>query len=168
MSELVQFAPAIVLTVLGGALVGLVSARLARTGPLLGMATGMSVGVILGITLSPTGPIPEVGSLIDGCDLRRWGPGTLDELLTIGEASLNVALFMPLGACLGFHSRPAARRLGLIAAGTVPFLIELIQLKVPTLGRYCDSVDITHNELGLLMGFAAGTVALWLGRKVRK
>ena len=156
MAELGRFVPQLALAVVFGALAGLAWARLARTGTLLGMATTITIGIILAVTLSPVGPGPVAGYGSGLCDVTRWAPGPLDELLIVGDAGLNVVLFMPLGLFTALHGHPAARRLAFAGAATLPFVVELVQLRVPSLGRFCDSRDIADNELGLILGFVVG------------
>ena len=164
--EPARVVPALALMLLLGAPAGLLWARVARTGRLLGIATALSVGTILALTLATVGAPPDDDYVIGVCDLRRIGPGTLDELLSFGEASLNVLLFVPLGLCIGLHSVASSRRLAFAAGAALPFVVELVQLELPELGRYCDSMDITDNLLGFVLGFAVGATFLALRRLV--
>ena len=167
MPDLGRFAPGLELAVLFGLAGGVLWARVARQRLLVGIAAAMSLGVILALTLARAGPIPDGGAVgIGQCDVRQWTPGRLDELLVIGEASLNVALFIPLGVSIAFHRPPARRGIVLLFAAALPFLIELAQLKLPALGRYCDSMDIADNELGLLLGFAVAAIVLGVTRRL--
>jgi hypothetical protein len=165
--DLGRFTPALVLAIAFGIVAGPVWARVAGTRLLLGVATTVSIGGVLALTLAPAGPLPDTGFVIGVCDLRRWGPGTLEELTVIGEASLNVLLFMPLGACLALQPEPVVRRMGLALAAVLPFAIELAQLELPALGRYCDSMDIADNLVGLAFGFAVGAALAMLWRAMR-
>lgn len=168
MPDLDRFATPLVLAIAFGIVAGPVWARVARARLLLGVATTVSIGGILALTLAPAGPLPDTGVVIGVCDLRSWGPGTLDELTVLGEASLNVLLFMPLGACMALQPVPVVRRLGLAISAVLPFAIELAQLRLPALGRYCDSMDIADNLLGLAFGFAVGGVLAMLWRAARR
>jgi hypothetical protein len=136
------------------------------TNPVLGVATAMGLGTILAVTLFQTGLLPDDDYVIGVCDLRRIGPGTIDELLSLGESSLNVLLFMPLGTCLAWHAG-GARRVGIVAAAALPFVIELVQLALPQLGRYCDSGDIADNLTGLGLGILGGLAVAGLGGLLR-
>jgi hypothetical protein len=61
-----------------------------------------------------------------------------------------------------------ARSFLIAGALALPFAIELTQLRVPSLGRYCDSMDIADNLIGLVLGFAAGAIVVTLGAAVRR
>jgi hypothetical protein len=155
-----RFAPELVLAVVFGLAGGVLWARMARLGILLGIVTATSLTVIVALTLSPAGPFPDVGFVPGFCETRQWGPGSFEDLTTIGEPSLNVVLFVPLGVSVAFH-RGSIRLLTLVASALLPIAIELAQLKLPALGRYCDSMDIADNELGLLLGLGAGAILAW-------
>jgi hypothetical protein len=166
MIDLTRFAPELAYAVILGILAGFLWARIARVGVPLGILTTTSLAVIVAITMSPAGPFPDIGFVPGVCLTQHWGPGTLDELLTIGEPSLNVALFMPLGFFIAMHRR-GVRRWALAGCALLPLLIELGQLMLPALGRYCDTMDISDNELGLVLGFGAGLILAWLAHLTR-
>jgi hypothetical protein len=77
-----------------------------------------------------------------------------------------VALFLPLGLCVGLHRRSRASAGLLLGAVLLPVGIELVQLQFPGLGRYCDSRDVADNLLGLAVGLAGGAVIGGIGRLV--
>jgi hypothetical protein len=119
-----------------------------------------SLGAIIGITLTPSVDVVHSTQ----CDLTFVGP-TLSELLTPNDRSLNVALFIPLGIAL------VANRIRsgwvLLAAASVSPLVELTQLIATPLNRTCQAIDLIDNELGLVIGIAAGTIGWWLWRRAR-
>jgi VanZ family protein len=104
-------------------------------------------------------PGEEIGP---GCDLTRVGLASLEDLSSFNDASLNILLFVPLGAAIGLL--PGSRRKAAIAIAAIlaPFAIELFQLLVPQLGRGCQSADVVDNLTGLVLGLAAGTAGRWL------
>lgn len=152
-----RFVPALVWAMVFGGLGGYAWARTAHVRWYLGLATAISVAVILALTLSAAGPLPDAGYLAGVCVTSHWGPGTVDELTVIGEPSLNVALFVPLGVCIALH-RGRVRVLALAIGVLMPVAIELVQMQLPALGRYCDVMDVSDNELGLLLGLGGGLV----------
>jgi len=165
--DISQFIPGLLLATLFGLVAGPLLGRLLGVGRLHGSATMISLGAILVTTLIPGGDPPLVGSQIGTCDLSRFGPGALADLLTINEVSLNVLLFVPLGVTLGLVPRSPRKILAVAAAVVLPFGIETLQLIAPLLGRYCDSLDIVSNLMGLSIGLVIGS-AIWNRRHVRK
>lgn len=147
--DLDRFVPAVIVAIVLGLPGGITWARVARVPLPLGVATAASLGVVLAATLSPAGWIPESGTGIGTCDLQHWWPGTID-LFVPSEETLNLALLAPLGFCLGLHRTSRARNLAILFAIGLPILVELGQLSFPALGRYCDSLDVVDNEIGLV------------------
>ena len=74
-----------------------------------------SLGAVLSATITPSREAlllhPAIAT--GGCDLSRVGPARLAEYVSVGTATLNVALFIPLGVAIGLlpHSR---LKLGLV------------------------------------------------------
>jgi hypothetical protein len=127
----------------------------------------MSLGVIVSATLTPQWDALAFGAQgSSSCDLSRLGLAPLDELLAVNETSLNVLLFVPLGASIAFI--PSSRTKVVVAGAAIalPFAIEATQLLVPLLDRGCQSGDVIDNLTGLAVGFAGGVVAGWLARVV--
>jgi len=153
-SALPWLVPGVVVSIL----IGLVVARpLSRwLGTSFGVALLLVVG--FGAVLSATIP-PDHDGLLDlasrgwTCDLSRTGPASPLSYLRIGEASLNVLLFVPLGLAVGLL--PGSRRAMLVGAIalTATFAIEATQALVPMLGRGCEAADLVDNLLGLGLGF---------------
>jgi glycopeptide antibiotics resistance protein len=127
----------------------------------------LSFGVIISATLTPQWEALAFGAQgTSSCDLSRIGLAPLEELLAVNETSLNVLLFVPLGASIAFI--PSSRRKVVVAVAAIamPFAIEATQLLVPLLDRGCQSADVIDNLTGLAIGFAGGLVAGWLARAV--
>lgn len=158
------FLPGVALSVAIALYVAGSVARRLRGGSLAAWLLIVGTGMILSATVTPIRSIFEdVGSVGRTCDFMRLGLVPLDQLLTIGDSSLNVVLFMPLGLGLGLIPN-SGRKVALVLAGlALPFAIETFQLLVPILGRGCESADVIDNLSGLVVGLGAGTV----GRRLR-
>ncbi|MCW2546248.1 MAG: hypothetical protein JWN96_708, partial [Mycobacterium sp.] len=74
----------------------------------------------------------------------------------LGDTSLNVILFVPLGLAIGLLGRSPATARMLVAVLALPLAIEAIQSLLPMLGRGCQSGDVVDNLLGLGIGLALG------------
>lgn len=157
MSNVEWFGPGTVISaVLAGVVSGFVGRRLGAR-PLVAWLVVFSLGTIFAATLTPIHGALETGSAgVGTCDLSRFGPARLADLRTLNDTSLNVLLFLPLGAAIGFL--PDRRRKVVVAAVAIglPFAIEGIQLVATSLHRGCQSADVADNLTGLLLGFAAG------------
>jgi glycopeptide antibiotics resistance protein len=141
--------------------------RALRVRRLVAWVMVLSVGVIMAATLTPQGEALQFGARgSSSCDLSRLGPIPLAEFLQPTEASLNVLMFIPLGAAIGLvpHSRRGAAVV--VAAIALPFAIETIQLLVPVLDRGCESADVVDNLTGLAIGFAGGVLTRRLAAAV--
>jgi glycopeptide antibiotics resistance protein len=90
----------------------------------------------------------------------KWG-----EYLHVGDTSLNVLLFIPLGALIGILPRSSHRVPILIAAVVLSFAVEAFQLVVTPLGRACQSEDVFDDLLGLVVGLGLGSLVAWIGLK---
>lgn len=132
--------------------------------PIVGWAIVVALGLIVSATLTPlhAGPF-HVGSTVGGCDFTRIGPASIDEILQFDDTILNIALFMPLGACLAVVPSRRRRVALILAALALPVGIEMTQLLVTPLDRACQSADVADNITGLLVGLGLGSV-LWLAR----
>jgi glycopeptide antibiotics resistance protein len=119
----------------------------------------LSVGIIMAATLTPQGEALEFGVRgSSSCNLSRLGPIPLRDVLRLTEASINVLMFIPLGAAIGLVPRSRRRAAVVTAAIALPFAIETIQLLVPMLDRGCESADVVDNLTGLAIGLACGVV----------
>jgi hypothetical protein len=116
-------------------------------------------GLVLAATLVPTAAALE-GAVSDGvCDVSRVGLAPLEDLTSVTFTSLNVLLFVPLGLAVGLLPRTPTAAAVTVAAISLTFLVETIQLVVTVLGRGCQTADIVDNLLGLAIGIAIGTLA---------
>ncbi len=154
-SGLPWLVPGLLVSCVVAAAFGGTVARRAGTGPWVGRALIVAIGLILAATLTPdaTGLAGEHGPAT--CDLRRWTLIPLRTFLAFDDASLNVFLFMPLGLVLAALPR-RTRGWSLLAAAVAPVVIETIQLVLPAIGRGCESADVVDNLTGLLVGFGVG------------
>jgi glycopeptide antibiotics resistance protein len=124
-------------------------------------------GIVLAVTLVPDPAalrgVPSTGV----CDTSRIGLIPLDQLLRPNEYSLNVLLFVPLGLAVGLlpHTRRAA--MIALAAASLTFVVEAIQLVATGLGRGCQTADLFDNLLGLAIGAAVGALAGALAARAR-
>jgi Mn2+/Fe2+ NRAMP family transporter len=116
-----------------------------------------SAASILGATITPDASALASHAVATPCDLSRITPAPPATYLRIGEESLNVLLFVPLGLAIGLMPGRSRRVLGV---GAVMFIvgIELTQLLVVPLGRGCQTADIVDNLAGLLVGICTASV----------
>lgn len=137
-----------------------IAARIGKTvaGTFLLLA---SLGAIIGTTLTPSVDVVHNAQ----CDLTFVAP-TLTDLLTPNDRSLNVALFIPLGIAVMAPRFRSGRVL--LAAASVSPLVEMTQQLATPLNRTCQAIDLIDNELGLVIGIAAGTIGWWLWRRARQ
>lgn len=116
-------------------------------------------GFVISATLVPTAAALE-GQASDGvCDMSRIGLAPIRELTTVNFTSLNVLLFMPLGLATGLLPRNRRTTAVTLAAISLTFVIETLQLLLPALGRGCQTADMSDNLLGLGIGIAVGLLA---------
>lgn len=157
MQALPWFVPGLAVTAAIAFAVAGRAARRVRTESWVAFVLTMSLGAVLAATLTPVaGQFGDPHLPLGRCDLGRTGPAPLSDYLHLGEASLNVILFTPLGLAIGLLGRsPATIRL-LIAAAALSPAIEGIQSLLPMFGRGCQSADVVDNVLGLGSGFVLG------------
>ena len=121
--------------------------------------------VLLGFALVFSATLVPTGAALDGvpsdgvCDTSRIGLAPIHELTSVNTSSLNVLLFMPLGFAVGLlpWSRPTA--IVALAAASLTFVVEAIQLLLPLLGRSCQTADMVDNLMGLAIGLVIGLLA---------
>lgn len=153
------FWPGLILAVAGAVVLGGPVARAVHAPRRLGSGLVFSVGLIVASTLTPSIEAVRSGATSGGtCDLSRIGPPALVELARLNDASLNVALFLPLGLVLGLLPSTSPRLVLTVSALVLPFGIELVQLVVRTLDRACQTRDVSNNVTGLVIGLLAGLV----------
>ena len=120
----------------------------------------VGAGLIVSATLTPSREALTQGAVGSGtCEIARVGPASIAELLSFGDPTFNVLLFVPLGLAIGLV--PASRRMAALAAVALilPFAIETIQLLATGLGRACQSSDVADNLTGLVIGLVIGVLA---------
>lgn len=128
----------------------------------------VSLGMVLSATVTPLhGALEEDLLGVHGCDLRRIALAPLGALGTINDTSLNILLFIPLGAAIGAIPGSSRKLVLVVAAIALPFGIEILQLLVPVLGRGCQSADVVDNLTGLAIGMVVATAFRWLGSMLR-
>ena len=145
-------------TVIAFAVTGRVARRL-RTESWIAFLLLMSVGAVLAATIPPVaGGFSDRPPAPGRCDFGRIGLAPLSQYLHLGDTSLNVILFLPLGLAIGLLGRSPATARVLVAALALPLAIEAIQSLLPMLGRGCQSRDVVDNLLGLGIGLALGVL----------
>ncbi len=155
-----QFWPAALVAVLISAAVAGVVGRLLRLSGWVVFGLLASLGLVIAATLTPA----AVSFLPPGhaatCEVGSWAMPPLGQLVYVNEASLNVALFVPLGVAVMLLPRPLQVTAAALWAVTVPWGVEFIQYLVPSLNRVCSTADISANLLGLVVGFGFGLVSI--------
>jgi glycopeptide antibiotics resistance protein len=129
----------------------------------------LSLGVILAATMTPQWEALAFGAQgASSCDFSRIGLAPLRDLLRFDDTSLNVLMFIPLGATIALI--PSCRRKAVIvaAAFALPFAIEITQMVLPVLDRGCESADVVDNLTGLVIGLSGGVAAGWLVRSLAR
>ncbi|WP_431682827.1 VanZ family protein [Kitasatospora sp. KL5] len=119
----------------------------------------LALGGIATLTLLPDVRRPlweNARYAADACVLDRAGPRPLAELLTATQSSLNVALFVPLGAAVALAGTWPRRAAATAAALALPVGVEALQYALPVLGRACDEQDVWDNLFGLAIGALLG------------
>jgi hypothetical protein len=165
-TDLPWFLPGLAITtVIALAVAGRVARRL-RTQSWIAFLLVMSVGAVLAATIPPDAGGFRGRPPAGRCDFGRIGLAPLSQYLDLGDTSLNVILFVPLGLAIGLLGRSPATARVLVAALALPLAIEAIQSLLPMLGRGCQSRDVVDNLLGLGIGLALA-VLLTVVRAVR-
>ena len=160
--------PGIIVTLaLATVLCGPVARRL-RVRRVLAFLLLLALGVVLAATVTPSREAVLYGAVGSGtCDLSTIGLAPLSTYIGLNDASLNVALFVPLGLLIGLLPR-SRYRLPIVAGALIlPLAIETTQRIVTALGRECESADVFNNLAGLFIGLAAGLIFSSIRRLVR-
>jgi glycopeptide antibiotics resistance protein len=119
----------------------------------------VSLGLILAATLTPQWEAFAFGTQGSGsCDFSRIGLAPLRLILAVDDTSLNILIFLPLGASIAFLPRSRRTLLLVAAAIGLPFAIEVTQLLIPLLDRACESADVVDNLTGLVGGMIIGSL----------
>jgi hypothetical protein len=163
LETLAWFVPSTLLATLLSLVAAKPLARRLGTRPFLAGLLVFSVGAVLAATITPSAGAFEVGAPAGGtCDLGRIRLASIQDLRSINETSLNIALFVPLGLVVGFLPAADLKRWLLAAAIALPFAIEGLQLVAPALGRSCQAADVIDNLTGVMVGETVGFAILWL------
>jgi hypothetical protein len=125
----------------------------------------VSLGVIAAATLTPGGEPARSAAGSGACDISRIGPATLDQYATLGAWGLNVLLFVPLGVAAAQLPRWRVMILAIVGGVLLPAAIEAVQLVATPLARACQAGDVVDNLMGFAIGFAAGSIGGWMGRR---
>ena len=159
LADFAWFWPGVLISLALGIVFGRRLGRALRISRALATALILGVGLIASATLTPSREALTQGAIGTGtCQIGRIGPASIVELLSFGDPTFNVLLFVPLGVALGLL--PVSRRMAalVIAAVILPFAIETIQLLATGLGRGCQSSDVADNLTGLVIGLVIGLV----------
>ena len=141
---MVAFAVAVVVAI---ALSATVAGRLGTRRPVAALLL-FGFGLVVAATLMPTARALG-GDPSDGvCDFSRMGFAPPVEFRYVTSASLNVLLFVPLGLAVGLLPRTRAAGFATLAAISLTFIVETVQLLVTPLGRGCQSADVFDNLSG--------------------
>jgi hypothetical protein len=152
--------PSVLATIAVGVVVALLAAAAVRSRRLLTALAGMSLAVVLGVTLVPAGgwqrlavernPLHSIAVNVRPAD------GDLTAWLRSGDGPLNVALFVPLGFFLALLLRRPV--LAAAAAVALSLAIECYQASLTT--RVGSFADVVANGLGALVGAAGALLVL--------
>jgi glycopeptide antibiotics resistance protein len=165
LSDLPWLLPGLVVAVIVAFLAGPAVGRALQARAATGMAIVWSLGLILAATLTPlVGAITSSQQSGGICDLTVSGPRSISDFITPNEISLNVLLFVPLGAALGVLPRSRLRSVLIGAGMLLPFAIEYAQLIFPVLDRACELSDVIYNCLGFVAGLSIG----WVGANMAR
>ena len=153
------FLPGLAITTVIALAVAARVARRLRTESWIAFFLIMSVGTVLAATIPPDADgFSGRPSAPGRCDFGRIGLAPLSQYLHLGDTSLNVILFVPLGLAVGLLGRSPATARVLVTVLALPLTIEVIQSLLPVLGRGCQSRDVVDNLLGLGIGLTLGVL----------
>jgi glycopeptide antibiotics resistance protein len=127
------------------------------TRPALAWGLIVALGIVISATLTPLHGRLNLAAPMGTCDLSRIGLAPLEDLGHLDDTSLNILMFIPLGAMIALIGGRRFVPL-MIGAIALPFAIELTQLVLPALERGCQSADVFDNLTGLVLGLALGFV----------
>ena len=149
-------------SVLGGAVLGLVSMlffpRRRSLTDRFGLALLLwGLTVVLVVTLSPVRN-DYYGVPTLGCDWSIWRPLAREYWFSAGSRPPNVWLFAPAGIGVMLLDRMWRRILGALLLIGLPIAIETVQDFEPQLKRSCSSQDVVDNWTGLAIGLLVGAV----------
>jgi VanZ family protein len=144
-------------------LLGMLALAVAAAAPssrLLVGATGLSLALVLGVTVVPSGGWRQFAvapSALDSIAANlRPRPGDLTAWAHAADGPPNVALFVPLGLSLALLLRRPL--LAAVLAIALSLVVESYQASLTT--RVGSFADVVANGLGALVGAALATVLL--------
>ena len=161
------FWPTLTLAVVASVILYRPVARLLGAPNVVALLLLVSLGGIVALTLTPGGFAFEPSESTT-CDLRLVPPLALDRLLSLGQRSLNVLLFVPFGVSVGLLPWNARKLLVMLGALALPFVVEGLQYAVPRLRHACVATDVIDNLTGLIGGFLIGSVMLVIAMLVTR
>lgn len=116
----------------------------------------VSVGLIVGITLTPNAGYDGTPFVDPRPDPGPWGYLTAPAYwFHLDARSLNVALFIPLGLTLALLARGSMRWVILAIGLAAPWLVEGLQRVLP-FARDTQYIDVADNSTGFVVGFLLG------------
>ncbi len=121
-----------------------------------GFATAVSVLAVLALTLVPGNP-SDAGVQLVPFRTIRFNLETSGPVAALTNLAGNVALFVPLGACLGLADRLRVRG-AVVLAVVLSALVEAAQYALGD--RVTDVDDVILNATGALAGVAAARLAV--------
>jgi glycopeptide antibiotics resistance protein len=152
------FLPGTAISVVVGLVVARPLGRWLRTNYWVAWGVVVGFGMIVSATLTPLHGSFNFEATMGTCDLSRMGLASVRDLLRMGDTSLNVFLFIPLGFAIGLLGRSRQKAIVLGLAIGLPFVIETTQLLLPMLDRGCQSADVFDNLTGLVVGLLVSTL----------
>ncbi|KZC96038.1 MULTISPECIES: VanZ family protein [Clavibacter] len=125
--------------------------------PLLGTATGLYLGLVAWITLSPEPYDRRIdGFLFRGLRALHRHDGTSWITYSVVEGAANVVMFVPVGMFLVLLLGRPRWWLAIALGVGLSALIETAQAFLPT--RVSDVRDVVHNGLGALIGVVVALI----------
>ena len=157
--------PSVLVTMALGVAVALLVAALTPSRRISTALTGMSVALVLALTVVPAGGwrrfAVEPGALRSIAVNVRPEPGDLTAWMHSADGPPNVALFVPLGFFLALLlRRPVSAAL---IAAALSLAIECYQASLST--RVGSFADVVANGVGAVLGAAAALLVLALTRR---
>ncbi|WP_019135256.1 VanZ family protein [Cellulomonas massiliensis] len=117
----------------------------------------LALGLVVTMTMTP-GFSWRPNPTVVACAADSWAPLSLGSLLAFDQRAANVLLLVPLGLlAVLLRPRPVAAA-ALAVTVAMPFVAELTQYLVPSLGRVCDSEDLVDNLTGVVVGVVLGVL----------
>jgi hypothetical protein len=165
--DYVGFVPGLALSVVVALIFGRRVAHRLRVNGTIAVLLIISLGIVLAATVTPSREAAlGVAQMPAGCDPSRFGPAPWSAYGHVNDTSLNVLLFVPLGALIGLLPPSPYRWPMILGAVGLPFAIEGFQLVATPLGRACQTGDVVDNLTGLFLGLSGAWTAGTLWQRV--